>query len=54
VKHPHSVTILIYGRARTRAPIFLCAGLNVVAVAYAAISTDYDVRDGGAGSCMLP
>lgn len=35
-------------------PVFLSAGLNVITVANAGISTDYFVRDGGSGTCTLP
>ncbi len=35
-------------------PVFLGAGMNVISVAYGRISTDYFVRDGGDGSCVLP
>lgn len=39
---------------RRSTPVFLAAGLNVIAAANAAISTDYYVRDGGDGTCALP
>ncbi len=42
------------GRTRTHTPVFLSAGLNVIAAANASLSTDYYVRDGGGGSCTLP
>lgn len=35
-------------------PVFLAAGINVIAVANAKLSTDYYVRDGGDGRCTLP
>ena len=42
------------GVTRTHTPVFLSAGLNVIAAANASLSTDYYVRDGGTGSCSLP
>lgn len=35
-------------------PVFLAAGSNVIAAANGSVSTDFYVRDGGTGSCMLP
>jgi hypothetical protein len=35
-------------------PIFLGAGANVIAAANGFISTDYYVREGGDGTCVLP
>ena len=40
--------------SNTHTPVFLSAGLNVIAAANASLSTDYYVRDGGTGSCTLP
>ena len=34
-------------------PVFLNAGLNVISAANASLSTDYYVRDGGDGRCVL-
>lgn len=42
------------GITRKSTPVFLGAGLNVISAANAYLSTDYYVRDGGAGSCTLP
>jgi hypothetical protein len=42
------------GTTRTHAPAFLAPGLNVISAANGALSTDYYVRDGGAGTCTLP
>lgn len=42
------------GTTRTHTPVFLVAGLNVISAANGALSTDYYVRDGGAGTCSLP
>jgi hypothetical protein len=35
-------------------PIFLSAGQNVISAANGFVSTDYYVRDGGDGTCVLP
>lgn len=42
------------GTTRRHTPVFLSAGLNVISAANGSVSTDYYVRDGGDGSCMLP
>jgi len=42
------------GTTRAHTPVFLSAGLNVIAAANGAVSTDYYVRDGGTGTCTLP
>lgn len=42
------------GTTRTHVPVFLSAGLNVISAANGLLSTDYYVRDGGAGTCSLP
>ena len=42
------------GTTRTHTPVFLSAGLNLISAANGSLSTDYYVRDGGAGSCTLP
>jgi hypothetical protein len=42
------------GTTRRSTPVFLSAGLNVISAANGATSTDYYVRDGGAGNCTLP
>lgn len=39
---------------RPHTPVFLGAGLNVISAANGSLSTDYYVRDGGDGTCMLP
>lgn len=41
------------GPVRTHTPVFLAAGINVISVAYGSLSTDYYVRDGGTGACVL-
>lgn len=38
---------------KTHTPVFLSAGQNVISAANASLSTDYYVRDGGDGSCLL-
>ena len=35
-------------------PVFLSAGQNVISAANGFVSTDYYVRDGGDGTCILP
>ncbi len=42
------------GTTRAHTPVFLSAGLNVIAAANGSISTDYYVRNGGDGTCTLP
>ena len=42
------------GVTRTFTHVFLSAGLNVISAGNAALSTDYYIRDGGAGTCTLP
>ena len=42
------------GVSRPHTPVFLSAGLNVIAAANGSLSTDYYVRDGGTGTCALP
>ena len=42
------------GTTRTKVPVFLSPGLNVISAANGSVSTDYFVRDGGAGTCSLP
>jgi len=49
----NNVPLTQLSSTRTRTPVFLSAGLNVISAANAAISTDYYVRDGGTGSCTL-
>lgn len=39
---------------KTHTPVFLGAGVNVISAANASLSTDYYVRDGGDGRCVLP
>lgn len=39
---------------RPSTPVFLGAGKNVISAANGTLSTDYYVRDGGTGSCILP
>lgn len=39
---------------RPHTPVFLNAGTNRISVAYGTLSTDWFVRDGGTGSCVLP
>lgn len=38
---------------RPRTPVFLAAGVNVISAANGSLSTDYYVRDGGTGQCVL-
>jgi hypothetical protein len=38
---------------RPRTPVFLAAGKNVISAANGTLSTDYYVRDGGDGHCVL-
>lgn len=38
---------------RPRTPVFLAAGRNVISAANGSLSTDYYVRDGGTGQCVL-
>lgn len=42
------------GTTRTHTPVFLSAGWNVIAAANGSVSTDYYVRNGGDGTCILP
>lgn len=42
------------GTTRKHTPVFLGAGQNVISAANGYVSTDYFVRDGGDGSCVLP
>jgi hypothetical protein len=39
---------------RPHTPVFLSAGMNVISAANGSLSTDYFVRDGGDGTCVLP
>ena len=39
---------------RPHTPVFLGAGANVISAANGSLSTDYYVRDGGDGRCVLP
>lgn len=39
---------------RPHTPVFLGSGLNRISVAYGSLSTDWFVRDGGTGTCLLP
>lgn len=39
---------------RPHTPVFLGAGIHVIAAANAKLSTDHYIRDGGAGTCTLP
>ncbi|HPU51225.1 MAG TPA: hypothetical protein PK359_06670 [Burkholderiaceae bacterium] len=50
----NNVALTQLSSLRKSTPVFLAAGLNVISAANAAISTDYYVRDGGAGTCTLP
>ena len=38
---------------RPHTPVFLGAGVNVISAANAKLSTDYYIRDGGDGHCVL-
>lgn len=40
--------------SRPHTPVFLRAGINVIAAANGSLSIDYYVRDGGDGHCTLP
>jgi hypothetical protein len=42
------------GLTRAHVPVFLSAGLNVLSAANGSVSTDYFVRSGGDGTCLLP
>jgi hypothetical protein len=42
------------GTTRKSTPVFLSAGLNVISAANGSLSTDYYVRNGGDGTCVLP
>ena len=42
------------GTTRTHTPVFLSAGTNVISAANGYVSTDYYIRDGGDGTCVLP
>lgn len=42
------------GKTRTHTPVFLNAGTNVISAANGYVSTDYYVREGGDGTCVLP
>ena len=50
----NNVPLTQLGSTRTHTPVFLGAGLNVIAADNASLSTDYFVRDGGTGTCTLP
>jgi len=39
---------------RPHTPVFLSAGVNVISAANGSLSTDYFIRNGGDGSCVLP
>jgi hypothetical protein len=39
---------------RPHTPVFLSAGQNVISAANGFLTTDYYVRDGGTGTCVLP
>ena len=39
---------------RPHVPVFLAAGINVISAANGSLSTDYFVRDGRSGTCVLP
>jgi hypothetical protein len=39
---------------RPHTPVFLGAGVNVISAANASLSTDFYIRDGGDGTCVLP
>ena len=39
---------------RPHTPVFLSAGTNVITAANGSLSTDYYVRNGGDGTCVLP
>jgi hypothetical protein len=39
---------------KTHTPVFLAAGVNIISVANASISTGYYIRDAGDGNCVLP
>lgn len=50
----NNVPLTQLSATHTHTPVFLSAGLNVIAAANGSLSTDYYVRDGGGGSCTLP
>lgn len=39
---------------KTHTPVFLAAGRNVISAANGSLSTDYYLREGGDGRCVLP
>lgn len=39
---------------KTHVPVFLAAGTNLISAAEGSLSTDYFVRSGGDGTCLLP
>jgi hypothetical protein len=50
----NNVPLTQLSSTRTHTPVFLGPGLNVISASNASASTDYYVRDGGAGTCNLP
>jgi hypothetical protein len=50
----NGVPLTQLSRLKRHTPVFLSAGPNVISAANGYISTDYYVRDGGDGTCLLP
>jgi len=49
----NGVALTQLSASRPHTPVFLAPGQNVISVAAGYLSTDYYVRDGGDGSCVL-
>jgi len=50
----NGVALTQLSKTRPHTPVFLSAGQNVISAANGFVSTDYYVRDGGDGTCVLP
>ena len=50
----NGVPLTQLGSTRPHTPVFLGAGQTVISAANGFLSTDYYIRDGGTGSCVLP
>jgi hypothetical protein len=49
----NGVPLTQLGATRPHTPVFLSAGWNVISAANGSLSTDYYLRDGGNGTCVL-